>query len=236
VKTRSPTSRRSWRGPASVRRPSRLVQRNLRGVTPPASRASHAGRRRAASASARRPWPRSLAPDPLGGRAEQSIGSVGIVAAIGTAQDGSRGVFAAQRQQKHISAADASARSARSSLSFARHLPVHGVGLKGHPWPVPGKTAVCSGFGSWFARAACPSAAIYAEEFCQQARRSRLGSGSKVLPHSVEPKNGQSTSRQECACLCSRKVEGLPLRRPTHGSTRQDAECRARRPSRLVQR
>ena len=38
----------------------------------------------------------------MGGRAEQSIGSVGIVAAIGTAQDGSCGVFAAQRQQKHI--------------------------------------------------------------------------------------------------------------------------------------
>jgi hypothetical protein len=35
------------------------------GVTPPASRASHAGRRRAASASARGPWPRSLACWPL---------------------------------------------------------------------------------------------------------------------------------------------------------------------------
>jgi hypothetical protein len=42
------TRRRSWRGPASARRPSRLGQRSLRGVTPPASRASNAGKRRAA--------------------------------------------------------------------------------------------------------------------------------------------------------------------------------------------
>jgi len=42
------THRRSWRGPASVRRPSRLFQRDLHGGTPPASRDSHAGRRRAA--------------------------------------------------------------------------------------------------------------------------------------------------------------------------------------------
>jgi len=42
------TRRRSWRGPASVRRPSRLAQRYVGGVTPPASRASHASRRRAA--------------------------------------------------------------------------------------------------------------------------------------------------------------------------------------------
>ena len=60
------TRRRSCRGPASVRQPSCLVQRKRDGVTPPASRASHAGRRRAASASARGPWPRSLAPSPLG--------------------------------------------------------------------------------------------------------------------------------------------------------------------------
>jgi len=42
------TRGRTRRGPASARRPSRLVQRYLRGVTPPASRASNAGRRRAA--------------------------------------------------------------------------------------------------------------------------------------------------------------------------------------------
>jgi hypothetical protein len=42
------TIRRSWHGPASARRPSHLAQRNLNGVTPPASRASNAGRRRAA--------------------------------------------------------------------------------------------------------------------------------------------------------------------------------------------
>jgi len=36
------------------------------GVTPPASCTSHAGRRRAAAASARGPWPRSLTSDPVG--------------------------------------------------------------------------------------------------------------------------------------------------------------------------
>jgi len=45
---RGPTRRRSRRGPASVRRPSRLERRQRDGVTPPASRDSHAGRRRAA--------------------------------------------------------------------------------------------------------------------------------------------------------------------------------------------
>ena len=128
-----------------------------------------------------------------------------------------------------------SASAARSSLKFARHLPVHERRLKARARPVPGKTAVGSGFGSWFARSACPSAAIWAEEFCQQARRSRLGSGSKVLPHVSKP-SGTSSSRQEVACWTRRKAKGLPLRRPTHGSTRQDAECRARRPSRLEQR
>ena len=59
---------RTRRGPASVRRPSRLVQRNLHGVTPPASRASNAGMRRAAAASARGPWPRGLTSPPLGAR------------------------------------------------------------------------------------------------------------------------------------------------------------------------
>jgi hypothetical protein len=38
------TIRRSWHGPASARRPSRLEQRKRDGVTPPASRASHAGK------------------------------------------------------------------------------------------------------------------------------------------------------------------------------------------------
>jgi len=61
------TRRRSWHGPAPARRPSRLVQRNLRGVTPPASRASHAGMRRAALPWPSGPWPRSLTSDPLGG-------------------------------------------------------------------------------------------------------------------------------------------------------------------------
>jgi hypothetical protein len=49
VRRRGLTSRRSRRGPASVRRPSRLEQRQRDGVTPPASRASHAGRRRTAA-------------------------------------------------------------------------------------------------------------------------------------------------------------------------------------------
>ena len=100
---------------------------------------------------------------------------------------------------------------------------------------MPGETAVCSGFGPWFARAACPSAAIYAEEFCQPVKRTRLDFGSEVLPRVSKP-SGTSSSRQESSVLDSAKGEGLPLRRPTHGSTRQDAECRARRPSRLVQR
>jgi len=72
------TRRRSWRGPTSVRRPSRLCQRQRDGVTPPASRASHAGRRRAASASGRGPWPRSLAPSPLGGREKEAASAATI--------------------------------------------------------------------------------------------------------------------------------------------------------------
>jgi len=48
IRSRRLTRGRTRRGPASVRRPSRLVQRNLHGVTPPASRASNAGKRRAA--------------------------------------------------------------------------------------------------------------------------------------------------------------------------------------------
>ena len=60
------TRGRTRRGPASARRPSRLVQRYLNGVTPLASRASNAGRRRAAAASARGPWPRGLTSGPLG--------------------------------------------------------------------------------------------------------------------------------------------------------------------------
>ena len=59
------TRGRTRRGPASARRPSRLLQRHLNGVTPPASRASNAGRRRAAAASARGPWPRGLTSRPL---------------------------------------------------------------------------------------------------------------------------------------------------------------------------
>jgi len=60
------TRGRTRRGPASARRPSRLVRRYLSGVTPPASRASNAGKRRAATASARGPWPRGLTSGPLG--------------------------------------------------------------------------------------------------------------------------------------------------------------------------
>jgi len=60
------TRRRSWRGPASARRPSRLVQRNLHGVTPSASRTSHASSPRAALPWPRGPWPCSLTSDPLG--------------------------------------------------------------------------------------------------------------------------------------------------------------------------
>ena len=63
------TRRRSWRGPASVRRPSRLVRIKPDGAARPASRDSHACTPSAALASARGPWPRSLASDPLGGLA-----------------------------------------------------------------------------------------------------------------------------------------------------------------------
>ena len=46
-----------------------------------------------------------------------------------------------------------------------------------------------------------------------------------------------SCSRRQHSLLRSRhRKQLLPLRRTTRGSTRQDAECRARRPSRLVQR
>jgi len=60
------TRPRSRRGPASARRPSRLVKSNHHGGARPASRDSHAGRPCAALASGRGPWPRSLGPSPLG--------------------------------------------------------------------------------------------------------------------------------------------------------------------------
>src|SRR4051794_30770304 len=51
------------------------LSQNLNGVTPPASRASHAGRRRAALPQPRGPWPRSLTSDPLGGPSSRRKGA-----------------------------------------------------------------------------------------------------------------------------------------------------------------
>jgi death-on-curing protein len=76
------TRARSWHGPASARRPSRLVKARHHGGTRLSSRASNAGKPRAAPASARGPWPCSLTAGSLGGRGQrwphsrhQSIGA-----------------------------------------------------------------------------------------------------------------------------------------------------------------
>jgi len=65
-KGRRPTRRRSWHGPASARRPSRLGTSKPHGVTRRAFARLKCGAPRAALASARGPWPCSLASDPLG--------------------------------------------------------------------------------------------------------------------------------------------------------------------------
>src|SRR6185369_6802128 len=61
-----PTRRRSWHGPASARRPSRLGTSKPLGVTRRAFARLTCSAPRAALASARGPWPCSLASDPLG--------------------------------------------------------------------------------------------------------------------------------------------------------------------------
>ena len=113
---------------------------------------------------------------------------------------------------------------------FARHLPVLECRLTAHPRPVPGqgrgelrlRVVVCT--------SSDPSATSIEKEFCEQARRNCGGFGTEVLPHASQAKGCRVKNKSQ-----SRNAL-VPRRRPTHGSTRQDAECRARRPSRLVQR
>ena len=95
---------------------------------------------------------------------------------------------------------------------------------------VPDKTAVCIGFGSWSARVAQPSAAFVEKEFCEQARRNRRGLAPRFCHTCCRPRDAAHNEQRNVPRA------RVPRRRPTHGSTRQDAECRARRPSRLVQR
>ena len=52
----------------------------------------------------------------------------------------------------------------------------------------------------------------------------------------IETRMASCSRRQHLSLRSRHRKQLLPRRRPTHGSTRQDAECRARRPSRLVQR
>jgi len=61
------TRRRSWHGPASARRPSRLGKSKSHGVTRRAFARLTCSAPRAALASARGRWPCSLASDPLAG-------------------------------------------------------------------------------------------------------------------------------------------------------------------------
>jgi hypothetical protein len=68
------------------------VRRKRDGVTRPASRASHAGRPRAALASGRGPWPCSLASGPLG-RPEKGppVGGINLRLAEGPGDRSSSG-------------------------------------------------------------------------------------------------------------------------------------------------
>jgi hypothetical protein len=81
------TTARSWHGPASVRRPSRLLYRQRGGVTPVADRVAlpqlNRGNRRAALASARGPWPCSLG-DRRWADSAYSVGSTSIYASSTT--------------------------------------------------------------------------------------------------------------------------------------------------------
>src|SRR6185369_11223854 len=63
-----------------------------------------------------------------------------------------------------------------------------------------------TGFGAWSARAAHPSATIFEEEFCPQARNILCGFGSVVLPQALR-RESQRASVGRCAQR-SRSVKG----------------------------
>jgi len=107
-----------------ARRPSRLVPRETDGVTPLAAHSVRTffprGKRRAA-----RPLARlcglQLSVCAVGRTWQRRLFAPSALSTFGTVPDTSSCVLAAKRQHKHPLAADASARVARSSLSFARH-------------------------------------------------------------------------------------------------------------------
>ena len=72
-KARRPTRGRSWHGPASARRPSRLGTSKTHGVTRRAFARLTCSAPRDALASARGPWPCSLTTGPLCGLAESPL-------------------------------------------------------------------------------------------------------------------------------------------------------------------
>src|SRR6185369_1517802 len=73
------TRRRSWHGPASARRPSRLGTSKPLGVTRRAFARLTCSAPRAALASARGPWPCSLASDPLGAPEKEAAFAASVV-------------------------------------------------------------------------------------------------------------------------------------------------------------
>jgi len=187
----------------------------MRGVTPLATRSRRLrvspGKRRAAQPAAHLTASRGLTSRPLGGRAEHVHRSVRTDSAIGTRRDGSCGVFAMQRQQKHTLCRRRFGKFCAQLTLFARHLPVLECRLTAHARPVPDKSAVSCGFGSWSARVAHPRAAIVERAFFEQARRNCGGIGTEVLPHVLQAKR----------CRAQRTTETSPSarvsrRRPTH--------------------
>src|SRR2546422_4792596 len=98
-------------------------------------------------------------------------------------------------------------------------------------------TAVLNGFGSCRTWAAGVCAAVSEEEFCQQVKRTCIGSGSKVLPHVSKP-SGTSSSRQERAfgasqawkvCLCAAQLTLAPDKTPDAAPAGRAGSCSARR-------
>jgi hypothetical protein len=62
---------------------------------------------------------------------------------------------------------------------------------------------VGGGFGLCSARLARPNRAIFEKEFRQEVQRTRIGFGTKVLPHSVEAKNQDNSAGRSLRCGAS---------------------------------
>jgi hypothetical protein len=79
-----------------------------------------------------------------------------------------------------------------------------------------------------------PSAEIFAEAFCREARVNSIGFGTEVLPQARRPRSNEFRVGSSIVGIPRRlKIVKMPRRRPTHSRSRREAGFLARRPSRL---